>query len=204
MHDTPLKQLFNQRGRAFSAGCVRVQDVFTLVEWIAKYENGWGQPGRAQDVVADGQPLDLTLTRPLPVYFTYITAWAEPNGRIVFRPDIYSRDGVRDTVASGERDPEDGPAPRRTLCALIATRVSTLACIALVQPRGFSRGVLTLVGDRCWPQRPRDLGRHLALVGLADREQLRFRERPADELYAIGQTAVARHRQRQRRQARGS
>jgi murein L,D-transpeptidase YcbB/YkuD len=115
MHDTPMKQLFNQRGRAFSAGCVRVQDVFSLVEWIAKYENGWSEPGRAQDVLAAGQPLDITLTRPLPVYFTYITAWAEPNGRIVFRPDIYGRDGLRDLVASGDRDPEDGPAPAYTL-----------------------------------------------------------------------------------------
>jgi murein L,D-transpeptidase YcbB/YkuD len=115
MHDTPLKQLFNQRGRAFSAGCVRVQDVFKLVEWIAKYENGWAEPGRTQDVIATGQALDMTLTRPLPVYFAYITAWAEPDGRIVFRPDIYNRDGVRDLVASNERDPEDGPAPRWTL-----------------------------------------------------------------------------------------
>ena len=100
MHDTPLKQLFNQRGRAFSAGCVRVQDVFTLVEWIAKYENGWDEPGRTQDVIATGQALDMNLTRPLPVYFTYITAWAELDGRILFRPDIYNRDGVRDLVAS--------------------------------------------------------------------------------------------------------
>jgi murein L,D-transpeptidase YcbB/YkuD len=115
MHDTPMKQLFNQRGRAFSAGCVRVQDVFTLVEWIAKYETGWDQPGRAQDVIATGQALDMNLTRPLPVYFTYISAWAEPDGRIAFRPDIYNRDGVRDLVASNERDPEDGPAPRWTL-----------------------------------------------------------------------------------------
>jgi murein L,D-transpeptidase YcbB/YkuD len=115
MHDTPLKQLFNQRGRAFSAGCVRVQDVFELVEWIAKYETGWGEPGRTQDVIATGQALDMNLTRPLPVYFTYITAWAEPDGRIVFRPDIYNRDGVRDLVASNEGDPEDGPAPRWTL-----------------------------------------------------------------------------------------
>jgi murein L,D-transpeptidase YcbB/YkuD len=115
MHDTPLKPLFNQRSRAFSAGCVRVQDVFTLVEWIAKYEAGWDQPGRVQDVIATGQALDLTLTRPLPVYFTYITAWAEPDGRIVFRPDIYSRDGVRELVASNERDPDDGPPPRWTL-----------------------------------------------------------------------------------------
>jgi murein L,D-transpeptidase YcbB/YkuD len=115
MHDTPLKQLFNQRNRAFSAGCVRVQDVFTLVEWIAKYETGWDQPGRARDVIATGQALDMNLTRPLPVYFTYITAWAELDGRIVFRPDLYGRDGMRDLVASDDRDPEDGPAPRWTL-----------------------------------------------------------------------------------------
>jgi murein L,D-transpeptidase YcbB/YkuD len=57
----------------------------------------------------------MTLTRPLPVYFTYITAWAEPNGRIVFRSDIYGRDGVRELLASGERDPDEGPAPPTAL-----------------------------------------------------------------------------------------
>ena len=44
MHDTPLKKLFEQRGRAFSAGCVRVQGVFELVEWIARGEAGWSSP----------------------------------------------------------------------------------------------------------------------------------------------------------------
>jgi murein L,D-transpeptidase YcbB/YkuD len=115
MHDTPMKHLFNQRWRAFSAGCVRVQDVFTLVEWIAKHENGWDQPGRAQDMIATGQALDMNLTKPVPVYFTYITAWAELDGRIVFRPDIYGRDGVRgDLLASA--DNEDGP-PQRFMLA---------------------------------------------------------------------------------------
>ena len=56
---------------------MRVQDVFNLVEWIASYEPGWEQPGRAQEIVDAGQPVDVNLTRPLPVYFTYITAWAE-------------------------------------------------------------------------------------------------------------------------------
>ena len=115
MHDTPMKHLFNQRWRAFSAGCVRVQDVNTLVEWIAKYETGWDQPGRAQDMIATGQPLDMTLTRPVPVYFTYITAWAERDGRITFRPDIYARDGVRELLTPADRDPEEGPPPRFTL-----------------------------------------------------------------------------------------
>jgi L,D-transpeptidase YcbB len=115
MHDTPMKPLFNQRGRAFSAGCIRVQDVFTLVEWVARYEPGWEQPGRVQEVLAGNQPVDLNLTRPVPVYFTYITAWAEPDGRIMFRPDIYGRDGVQDLIASHDRDPGDGPAPPWTL-----------------------------------------------------------------------------------------
>ena len=115
MHDTPMKPLFNQRGRAFSAGCVRVQDVFTLAEWVARYEPGWERPGRAQEVLAAGNAFDLNLTRPVPVYFAYITAWAEPDGAIQFRPDIYGRDGLRDVVAAHERDPSEGPAPPWTL-----------------------------------------------------------------------------------------
>jgi L,D-transpeptidase YcbB len=114
MHDTPLKPLFTQRSRPFSAGCVRVQDVFKLAEWIARYEVGWDKPGRVADVLAGGQPLDVTLTRPIPVYFTYITAWAETNGRIEFRPDIYGRDGLsRDS----QIDP-DAPPPPAGLAAL--------------------------------------------------------------------------------------
>jgi murein L,D-transpeptidase YcbB/YkuD len=109
MHDTPLKKLFEQRGRAFSAGCVRVQGVFELVEWIARGEPGWDQPRRVEEVIASGQALDLTLTRPIPVLFTYITAWAEPNGRVEFRPDLYGRDGARDLA--GDRDPDAPPPP---------------------------------------------------------------------------------------------
>ncbi len=110
MHDTPMKPLFGQRARAFSAGCVRVQDVFDLVEWIGRYEPGWDRPGRAQEIVNGGQPVDVTLTRPLPVYFTYLTAWAEGDGVAVFRPDAYGRDGSRELV--GERDPDAPPPPQ--------------------------------------------------------------------------------------------
>jgi murein L,D-transpeptidase YcbB/YkuD len=115
MHDTPMRHLFNQRWRAFSAGCIRVQDVFTLVEWIAKYEPGWKEPGRTQEILASGQALDLTLKNPVPVYFTYITAWAELDGRVIFRPDMYGRDGVRELTASNDRDPGEAPPTRFTL-----------------------------------------------------------------------------------------
>lgn len=110
MHDTPMKQLFDSRSRPFSAGCVRVQDVFKLVAWIARDEQGGWNEQRVDDQIQSGQALDVNLQRPLPVYFTYITAWAEPaTGRVEFRPDIYGRDGSRDLA--GERDPDAPPPP---------------------------------------------------------------------------------------------
>lgn len=110
MHDTPMKQLFQQRSRPFSAGCVRVQDVFDLVGWLVSYEPGWGQPGQVNAVLDRGQALDVTLTRPIPVYFAYITAWAESDGTIQFRPDIYKRDGA--PAMADVLDPDAPPPPQ--------------------------------------------------------------------------------------------
>lgn len=113
MHDTPLKPLFEQRARAFSAGCVRVQDVFKLVDWITRFEPGWEQPGQVDATLQSGQALDLALTRPVPVYFTYITAWAEANGRVEFRSDIYKRDGKQ--FGPDVIDPDAPPPPAQGL-----------------------------------------------------------------------------------------
>ncbi len=104
MHDTPLKPLFEQRYRAFSAGCVRVQNVMDLVAWIARYEPGFSHSGAVGDIISGGQAVDVQLTRPIPVYFTYVTAWAERDGTLQFRPDIYGRDGASELV--GDNDPE--------------------------------------------------------------------------------------------------
>lgn len=111
MHDTPMKNLFDQQSRPFSAGCVRVQNVFDLGDWIAHYEPGWEQPGRVRETLAGGHPMELKLTHPIPVYFTYITAWAEPSKDLVeFRPDIYGRDGSALRTAY-QRDNDDAPPP---------------------------------------------------------------------------------------------
>ena len=75
---------------------------------------GLGEPGRAQQIVEGGQAVDVNLTRPVPVYFVYITAWAERDGDVEFRPDIYGRDGDVDQIAEMDRDPNE-PAPAVTL-----------------------------------------------------------------------------------------
>ncbi len=109
MHDTPMQNLFNSSQRAYSAGCVRVQGVYDLVAWINKYELGWEDADRVQQVLESGEPLDLKLTRPVPVYFTYITAWGEPGGAVQFRSDIYDQDGAG--ALASQRDEDDVITP---------------------------------------------------------------------------------------------
>jgi L,D-transpeptidase YcbB len=110
MHDTPMKPLFAQGSRAYSAGCVRVQDVFDLAAWVARDEPNMDRR-RIEDIINSGTAVDVTLARPVPVYFAYVTAWAEQNGRVEFRPDIYGRDGLRELSSDRERDPDAPPPP---------------------------------------------------------------------------------------------
>jgi murein L,D-transpeptidase YcbB/YkuD len=91
MHDTPLKQLFSQSVRAFSSGCVRVEKVLDLVAWLLSEQKGWDL-ARVEAQVERGERLDVKLSRPVPVHFVYLTAFANPNGMVQFRPDIYGRD----------------------------------------------------------------------------------------------------------------
>lgn len=91
MHDTPMKRLFKQRRRAFSAGCVRVDGVLDLVTWALRDVPGSNKAG-VNRIVANGDQIDIALPAPIPVRFVYLTAWASPDGRVSFRPDLYGRD----------------------------------------------------------------------------------------------------------------
>jgi len=114
MHDTPMKPLFGRAQRAFSAGCVRVQDVFDLAAWVAKDEPGMSRQ-RVDEILANGVPVDINLARPVPVYFVYITAWADADGHAQFRPDIYGRDGMTELSGDREHDPDAPPPPPPSL-----------------------------------------------------------------------------------------
>jgi L,D-transpeptidase YcbB len=97
MHDTPLKQLFSQSQRAFSSGCVRVQQVLDLVAWLLAPQ-GWTSE-KVQTAAEDGKNLNVKLAGSVPVHFVYLTAFVSENGVVQFRPDIYGRDapGANDT-----------------------------------------------------------------------------------------------------------
>jgi murein L,D-transpeptidase YcbB/YkuD len=107
MHDTPLKQLFNQNSRAFSSGCVRVERVLDLAGWLVKDKKKW-TPMRINVTVALGKSQTVKLKKAVPVHFVYVTAWSTGNGIVHFRPDIYDRDGTGIQVAEAQQTPLPG------------------------------------------------------------------------------------------------
>ena len=114
LHDTPMKELFGQRERAMSAGCVRVENTADLAAWVLRSVPGWSR-ARVEETIARGQPLDVALSEPVPVIFAYVTAWTDAEGVVEFRSDLYRQDGVSELVASYSRSAPRGSAPRAVM-----------------------------------------------------------------------------------------
>jgi murein L,D-transpeptidase YcbB/YkuD len=77
---------------------VRVNAIETLVDWILQDTGGWNIP-RMMAVKQSGEQIDVKLVKPIPVYFTYVSAWGQPDGVVQFRPDIYNQDGGSETAS---------------------------------------------------------------------------------------------------------
>jgi murein L,D-transpeptidase YcbB/YkuD len=90
MHDTPMKNLFGYFERAYSAGCVRLQNFLNVADWLIAGQGSW-TTARIQAVVASGKPKTIKLAHPVPVHFIYLTAWVT-NGVVEFRNDLYNLD----------------------------------------------------------------------------------------------------------------
>lgn len=106
LHDTPNKKLFDEDARAFSHGCIRVQDALGLAASLLQ-DPGWGRP-QIDGMITRGSTQQINLRYPIPVYVSYFTAAADENGEIATFPDVYGRDGP--VVASLiDRQVDTGP-----------------------------------------------------------------------------------------------
>jgi murein L,D-transpeptidase YcbB/YkuD len=81
LHDTPHKELFAENARWLSNGCVRLEDYRRFATWV------FGEVPQA-DTPREQR---FELPRPIPVFMTYLTVAAGPNG-VIFRPDPYGLD----------------------------------------------------------------------------------------------------------------
>ncbi len=95
MHDTPSRELFEKDMRAFSHGCVRVQDPRKFASVVLGMT--------PEEVAAKVESRDSTTVRlkeKLPVHITYFTAWPDAAGNMVYFNDIYGRDRTLEIARS--------------------------------------------------------------------------------------------------------
>lgn len=94
-HDTPDKYLFAKDERAFSHGCMRVQnpDQYASVLLNIALPNEHYTPERIRSMYGSGE-VDLKFPTPIPVNITYQTAFVDDAGKLQFRKDVYGRDAT--------------------------------------------------------------------------------------------------------------
>ncbi len=91
LHDTPEQQLFQKDARAFSHGCIRVEQAEKLASLFLKFDNAESAIGRLHKAVTAYQTKTFNLKKAIPIKITYLTCEIR-NGELVRYKDIYDLD----------------------------------------------------------------------------------------------------------------
>jgi murein L,D-transpeptidase YcbB/YkuD len=91
LHDTNKREMFDQRERALSSGCIRVSQPEKLADFILSTNDGWSWNGM-QKMIDSGRMRDVDSEQKLPVFITYQTIWLDSNGKLVYGKDVYGQD----------------------------------------------------------------------------------------------------------------
>ena len=112
-HDTPDKKLFSHTVRAYSHGCMRVENPDQYAEVLL----GISQPeeryttDRIQAMYGKGERT-INFKKPIPVYITYQTAFVDDASYLNARADLYGHDETITRILHGERRVADIGIPR--------------------------------------------------------------------------------------------
>jgi murein L,D-transpeptidase YcbB/YkuD len=92
LHDTPSKSLFGRTQRAFSHGCIRVQNPLELGKLLLANDLGnTTNEEKFAQILASGKTATVILKQPLPIFLIYLTTNVR-DGLVLFKPDLYDRD----------------------------------------------------------------------------------------------------------------
>lgn len=107
LHDTPADSLFEETDRAFSHGCIRLEDPKRMASWVFKDADNKDD---IDTLIEKGERTQISLEREIPVYVTYFTAWAGADGDVYFLPDVYDRDQrIAAAIDNAHTRPAGGP-----------------------------------------------------------------------------------------------
>lgn len=93
LHDTEAKELFSFKKRAFSHGCIRLADAEKMANYLLRSQKEWN-PEKINAAMNNNKEQWVKVKQPVPVLITYFTTWADENGKINFREDIYGHDAA--------------------------------------------------------------------------------------------------------------
>ncbi len=109
LHDTPERQLFKTSNRFYSSGCIRVEQMPLLVQWILNGQDNFGE-SKIATMAETLERLDELIMDPPELRVAYLTAWPASKGTVAFRNDVYKMDGSGFTVGQpmpvGETSPD--------------------------------------------------------------------------------------------------
>jgi murein L,D-transpeptidase YcbB/YkuD len=103
-HDTPDKHLFAKEERAFSHGCMRVQnpDQYAAALLNITLPNERYTPEKIRGMYGHSE-IDIKFPTPIPVNITYQTAFVDDAGKLQLRKDVYGRDAAMLTILRGAK-----------------------------------------------------------------------------------------------------
>ena len=114
-HDTPDKYLFKKEKRAYSHGCMRVENPLTYGEKLLSLElpNEHYTEARLEHMFG-GSEININFPKPIWVHLTYQTAFVDQDGKLQMREDVYGRDARMIAILKGsERKVADIAIERR-------------------------------------------------------------------------------------------
>lgn len=94
LHDTPDKKLFTRNKRAFSSGCIRVEQALPLALMLIENNNSMNWDGnKFKEALKSEKTFYINLNNPVPIYILYFTNLVK-DGELYFFDDIYGYDSL--------------------------------------------------------------------------------------------------------------
>jgi murein L,D-transpeptidase YcbB/YkuD len=93
LHDTSSRSLYARKDRAFSSGCIRVEKNIELAEILLDDPYKWNQKN-IKNLIDTLETKKVNLPEPMPVSLLYWTVRFDEKGKIIFKKDVYDRDGA--------------------------------------------------------------------------------------------------------------
>jgi hypothetical protein len=91
LHDTNAKHLFDRDKRAYSHGCIRLQDAEKMAKYILRDDKEWTAE-KINTAMNAKEEKWVRLKQTEPVLIAYFTTWVDDAGQLKVTEDIYGHD----------------------------------------------------------------------------------------------------------------